>query len=453
MNAGRPPHCSCGGQDVGRVRPGVGAEVVAARAVRQLGEVLGQLVLGVAPGEVGVRLVKPSLARRCITFGRVNASARKIISGCRARARVRSPTPRTRRAWCAGCRRGRCVTPCAIQYRNTLGQRLPQRLPVRRSRSRTGRCPGTSSAGSRRTGRCRRGAGGTTRVLAHPRVVGRALEGDVERDFDAVLARALRPGGGSRRACRARAGSPCGRLRRRRSPTGCRRRRARRRSALLRPLRLHAADRMDRRQVQHVEAHRRDVGQPAPRSRRKCRARRARREAERGNNSYHAARSARARARPSTRQLGREGRRRRRSGWRAATAARRLVDAQRLQLGAQRAASRPRAAGRCAQACSSCASLPRRARAAPPRRSASAPVSARDADVVDVDAPRRTRGARTGSGSTQARHRVVPAAERVDVEAPRQRSLPSGFIARSRQPASPAGRQQQAAGARRRGRR
>ena len=42
-------------------------------------------------------------------------------------------------------------------------QLVPQRAPVARSRNRTDRCPGTSWAGSRRTGWCRRGACGTTR--------------------------------------------------------------------------------------------------------------------------------------------------------------------------------------------------------------------------------------------------------------------------------------------------
>ena len=102
------------------------------------------------------------------------------------------------------------------------------------------------------------------RMLLHVRMIGRALERDVERDLDAVRRGASRPGAGNPRACRAPDGSPCGRPPRRRSPTGCRRRRARASSALLRPLRALAADRMDRRQVEHVEAHlaRRTAGAP-----------------------------------------------------------------------------------------------------------------------------------------------------------------------------------------------
>ena len=59
-----------------------------------------------------------------------------------------------------------------------------------RSRSRTGRCPGTSWAGSRRTGWCRRAArrNHSGCSVTHG-MVGRCLEGDVERDLDAALAR------------------------------------------------------------------------------------------------------------------------------------------------------------------------------------------------------------------------------------------------------------------------
>ena len=74
----------------------------------------------------------------------------------------RCTTPRTGTAWCAGCRRGRRVTPWPIQKRKTSRAPATARAS-RRSRSRTGRCPGTSSAGSRRTGWCRRAVLGTSR--------------------------------------------------------------------------------------------------------------------------------------------------------------------------------------------------------------------------------------------------------------------------------------------------
>ena len=74
----------------------------------------------------------------------------------------------------------------------------------------------------------------------------------------------LRPVGGNRlERAELADGSTCVRPRRRRSPTGCPDRPAPATSALLRPLRLVRADRMDRRQVQHVESHLGDFGQHA----------------------------------------------------------------------------------------------------------------------------------------------------------------------------------------------
>ena len=83
------------------------------------------------------------------------------------------------------------------------GQLVPQLAPVRRFRSRTDRCPGTSSAGSRRTGSCRRRACGTTRG-ARARTGDRARTGTRCRARSRCRARApQRPGAGSPPACRA----------------------------------------------------------------------------------------------------------------------------------------------------------------------------------------------------------------------------------------------------------
>ena len=60
-------------------------------------------------------------------------------------------------------------------------------------------------------------------------------------------------------------------------------------------LAVDAADRMDRRQVEHVEAHRRDVGQARLARRRRCRARMPS-PAERGNSSYQLLKAARSRS-------------------------------------------------------------------------------------------------------------------------------------------------------------
>src|SRR4051812_33668091 len=63
--------------------------------------------------------VKPSFASLCITRGRVNASARKISSGCLA---LRSPMhhSQNRKALVCGLSTRKMVTPCCTQNSNTL---------------------------------------------------------------------------------------------------------------------------------------------------------------------------------------------------------------------------------------------------------------------------------------------------------------------------------------------
>ena len=87
------------------------------RRLRELGEILAQLLLGLAPGEVGVRLGEAAAwPGAYMTLGRVNASARKITSGC---SRLISAMHHSQKAnaWCAGCRRGRSARPAPIQKR------------------------------------------------------------------------------------------------------------------------------------------------------------------------------------------------------------------------------------------------------------------------------------------------------------------------------------------------
>ena len=90
-----------------------------------------------------------------MTRGRVKASERKMASGV-SDLIVAAATPKRRMAWCGGCRRGTPLSPGAIQYRTTLEQLVPKRLPVGACRSRVDRCPHTSSVGSRRSESCRR---------------------------------------------------------------------------------------------------------------------------------------------------------------------------------------------------------------------------------------------------------------------------------------------------------
>ena len=76
-----------------------------------------------------------------------------------------------------------------------------------------------------------------SRVLAHPRMVGRRLEREVERDLEVVGARGLDEGFDIGDGAELRDARRCGHPRRRRSPTGCPGSWARAAVALLRPLR------------------------------------------------------------------------------------------------------------------------------------------------------------------------------------------------------------------------
>ena len=98
-------------------------------------------------------------------------------------------------------------------------------------------------------------------MLGEPGVVGRALEREVERDLDAVLARGGDEARRSRPGARVRVDARCGRRRPSRSPTGCPGRPGRRRGCCCGPC-GGCADRVDRRQVEHVEA---ELGEPRQR--------------------------------------------------------------------------------------------------------------------------------------------------------------------------------------------
>ena len=149
------------GQDVRRVRPEVRAEELADLRLRQFGEVLGQLGLGVPPGEVGVRLGEPELRQPVHHLRPGERLGQEDRPPGASPSPRRSSTPRTGTPWCAGYRRGRSSRPGRSRRRRH--RPAPARaLASPRTRSRWGRCPGTSSAGSRRTGSTRPAGGGTT---------------------------------------------------------------------------------------------------------------------------------------------------------------------------------------------------------------------------------------------------------------------------------------------------
>ena len=144
------------------------------------------------------------------------------------------------------------------------------------------------------------GAGGEPlRVLAHPGVVGRGLQRQVEGHLEAELPWPAPRRRRSRAACRGRDGWRRARPSSSRSPRVSRRRRARG-QGVVRALAVHLADRVDRREVDHVEAHRGDRVSRLAAVLEGAAARlpRASTEApsERGKNSYQLLNSARSRS-------------------------------------------------------------------------------------------------------------------------------------------------------------
>ena len=152
------------------------------------------------------------------------------------------------------------LTPQSTQWSTTLEQRLPQPAPVRR-------LPvdvvDVLVALGRVLGVLERAVGAVVKplgVLGQPRVVGRALDREVERDVDrraraaAVGQRAAGP-----RSCRARGGPRRGRRSRRRSPTASPGSLGPGDQRVVAALAVGVADRVDRRQVDDVEA---ELGEP-----------------------------------------------------------------------------------------------------------------------------------------------------------------------------------------------
>ena len=179
-----------------------------------------------------------------------------------------------------------------------VAARRPQRHAVgvlRRARSRSGRCPGTSWAGSRRSGSSRRAGAGTTRGARAPRG-GRASTAGRSRGrppcpSDSASSRKATksssvPSSGCDGVVAALGGAD--------RPRAARGRRRRRRERVVPALAVRAADRVDRRQVDDVEAHLGD-------GRRAASSAPAKPPSLRGNSSYH------ARARPRSRSTQRPG--------------------------------------------------------------------------------------------------------------------------------------------------
>ena len=132
--------------------------------------------------------MNPAFARCRITFGRVNASARKIASGC-ARLMSAMHHSQKRNGLVCGLSTRKIVTPCAIQNRKTSRSASHSAAPVaalevervdvlvllRRVLRVLDRAVGPMLE--------------PLRVLADPGMIGRRLERDVERDLESEVAR------------------------------------------------------------------------------------------------------------------------------------------------------------------------------------------------------------------------------------------------------------------------
>ena len=267
--------------------------------VGQLADVLGQLPARVLPGEVGVGLAEAELRERRIIGPAGERLGEEDHVGVVARAPRRSATPRTASG-----------LVCGLSTRKTRTPRSTQRATTSRSASQR---PRQSSrvevevvdvlvALRRVLGVLERAVGAAVEPL---RVLASARGGRREHWMAKSSAisiptrpRAVDEAARSRASgAEARVDRVVAALARRRSPTGCRGRRGPRSSALLRPLRFGHADRVDRRQVDDVEAELGELRQLLAHARR-SRPRSAGRARTRR-------RSARARARRRRRQRGR----------------------------------------------------------------------------------------------------------------------------------------------------
>ena len=151
-------------EDVGRVGPEVRAEVVGAVALGQLLAVLAQLPRRRAPREVRVALGEAERRQRVHHLRPRERLGEEQHVGMAAAHVVDHPLPERERLRVRvvdaedAARRGRSSARGCRGTRAT-GRRGPRPSPAR---TRSDGCPGTSSAGSRRSGSSRRAAAGTT---------------------------------------------------------------------------------------------------------------------------------------------------------------------------------------------------------------------------------------------------------------------------------------------------
>ena len=246
-------------QDVGRVGEEVRPEVLLLAGVGQLGDVLGQLPARVLPGEVGVGLAEADLGQMAHHRPPGERLGEEHHVGIDARGPRSISHAQNANGLVCGLSTRNTVTPQSTQCSTTSQQRVPQRPPVRR-------VPvdvvDVLVALGRVLGVLQRPVGAAVKplgVLGQPRMIGRALDREVERDVDAVLG-----GGGGQRAQvldsvpelgvdRVVAAAGVADRPRRAGVAG------RRGQRVVAALAVGQPDRVDRRQVEDVEA---ELGQP-----------------------------------------------------------------------------------------------------------------------------------------------------------------------------------------------
>ncbi len=259
-------------EDVRRVGEEVGAEVLPLTGVRQLRDVLGQLPAGVLPREVGVGLAEADLAEVAhhrAAGERLGEEHDLPVAGVDLGDQPRPERKRLR----VRVVDAEHLHPALDPPEHHAEQRVPQALPVLGVPVEVvdvlvalGRVLGVLQGPVRP-------AVEPLRVLGEPRVVGRGLDREIERDVDAVLPR----GGGERAQVRLRAELGMDRVV---AAGGVpdRPRRAwivgRRGERVVAALAVRQPDRVDRRQVDDVEAEfgerwelLRHPGEAAPRAR------------------------------------------------------------------------------------------------------------------------------------------------------------------------------------------
>ncbi len=264
----RRPHAEGGrasalehlGEDVRGVDEEVPAEVLGHLRAGQLLQVLGQLLLEVAPGEVGVGLGEAGLAEGPHDLGTGEGLGEEDHVRIALLHLPDEPRPEVERLG-MGVVDPECPHPLLDPEANHPEQRVPERGP--RLRREVDRVDVLVLLGRilRVLDRPVRPRVEPLGVLAHPRVVGRALDREVEGDLEPQVLRALhetaealeraevgvhRGVAALRRADRPRAARVAGSGRER----------------VVGALAGGAADRMDGRQVDDVESHAADVGEP-----------------------------------------------------------------------------------------------------------------------------------------------------------------------------------------------